>query len=376
MRILLRAAPDLDLWGEFSTEAEGFVAAGSEAELRARTEHPAEDWERARTTGSSAARGDGAFADAGLIVQDAAPVGQRWLPRAHVGDYLDALLADDRERVFQLTQAFDDEPAVTLERFPIGSEVIVLPDRRNAAWIRGQVRAGLDVGELPGGGTIGELLVKLSTNGEVRWFGNDQVIEPRYFSGSSTTTAEQAAATPRAFNVRAATPRRADPEELLLLVDHIPTWQEMRWRERDGHYVAELDGVVRHLHASADGGGYYGATFDLTMEDGARRTLVGPYTSGSWFLNEAFPELGGVVEATATDSAYTLWSRGSGEAIQLTRARLAEIHTQFPELAEQQQSAIAARDRRRADRARAVQNTGDSPPATPPPNRPAPGRQP
>jgi hypothetical protein len=376
MRILLRAAPDLDLWGEFSTEAEGFVAAGSEVQLRAGTEHPAEHWERARSTGSSAARGDGAFDDDGLIVQDAAPVGQRWLPRAHVGDYLGALLADDRERAFQLTQAFDDQPnPVTLERFPIGSEVMVLPEPGSASWMPGQVRAGLDVGALPGGGTVGEQLVKLSTNGEVRWFGDDQIIETRYFSGSWATTTEQAA-TPRALNVRAATPRRADPEELLLLVDRVPSWEDMRWRERDGHYVAELDGIVRHLHASADGGGYYGATFDLTMEDGSRRTLIGPYTSGSWFLNDAFPELGGVVEATATDSAHTLWSRGSGEAIQLTRARLAEIHTQFPELAGQQQSAIAVRDRRRADRVRAVQSSGDPPPETPPQSRPAPGRQP
>jgi hypothetical protein len=44
VRILLRAGRDQDLYGEFSTNAEGFVAAGTEAQLRARTQHPARAW--------------------------------------------------------------------------------------------------------------------------------------------------------------------------------------------------------------------------------------------------------------------------------------------------------------------------------------------
>ena len=65
MRILLRAGCDQDLYGEFSTNAEAFVAAGTEAQLR---------------TGSSCRDRTGAFPDPGLLVRDAGR-GRRWLPR-------------------------------------------------------------------------------------------------------------------------------------------------------------------------------------------------------------------------------------------------------------------------------------------------------
>jgi hypothetical protein len=182
--VLLRAAPDSDLWAVYTTVAEGFGPVGSEAELRARTEFSPAAWERARATGSSAARGDYGFddEDCGLIVQDATPVGQRWLPRAQLADYLRALLADDRERLFQLSQAFADDPApAILERYPVGSPILVRPDRSpDAPWVRGQVRAGLDAGTLPDGASFGRLLVRLSSTGESRWFGA-QWLRDRYY---------------------------------------------------------------------------------------------------------------------------------------------------------------------------------------------------
>ena len=103
MRFLLRAGRDQDLYGEFSTNAAGFLAARTEAQLRARTQHPARAWERARRTGSSRRDGSGAFADPGLLVQDVGR-GRRWLPRARLAHYLRARQADDRERLVLLTE--------------------------------------------------------------------------------------------------------------------------------------------------------------------------------------------------------------------------------------------------------------------------------
>jgi hypothetical protein len=201
---------------------------------------------------------------------------------------------------------------------------------------------------------------------------------------------DERAAAERPFNVRAAAPHVRDPEELLLLVDHIPTWEEMRWRERDGSYVAEQDGCVRYLHAGGDGRGFYGAGFELTMEDGTRRTLIGPYSGAADFVNEAFPELGGVVEAAATDTPFDFASGGGGIAIKLTTARLAEIHAQFPELGERQRATIAERHRERAEHNAAIERRrmeralqiGEGGYSSGPPapggggNRPTPGRNP
>jgi hypothetical protein len=170
----------------------------------------------------------------------------------------------------------------------------------------------------------------------------------------------QQATSGRPFNVRAATPRRGAPETLLLYVDRIPRIEEMRWRERDGHYVAELDGFVSNFAHDPDGQGFYGASFELTMEDGSRRTLVGPFSGGAWAVNEAFPELGGVVEATATDSAFTFDGNFGGMAIKLTTARLAEINASFPQAATLRDTGAGPdpAQERRADRLRWAVGSG------------------
>jgi hypothetical protein len=103
VRILLRAGPGQDLYGEFSTLAEAFLDAGGKAQLRPRTRHPARAWELARRTGSSRPDRLGAFAEPGLLVRDA-EAGRRWLPRERLSDYLRALQAEDRERLLLLTQ--------------------------------------------------------------------------------------------------------------------------------------------------------------------------------------------------------------------------------------------------------------------------------
>jgi hypothetical protein len=103
VRILLRASPSEDLYGEFSTLSEGFTAVGPRGRLRPLTRHSTWAWLRAEQTGSSRHGGVGGFADEGLLVQDAG-AGQRWLPRERLGAYLRALEADDRERLLLLSQ--------------------------------------------------------------------------------------------------------------------------------------------------------------------------------------------------------------------------------------------------------------------------------
>jgi hypothetical protein len=153
----------------------------------------------------------------------------------------------------------------------------------------------------------------------------------------------------RPFNVRVAKPWHGDAEMVFLRGDHIPRVAEMRWRERDGHYVRELDECVFYLSHCSDGQGFHGASFVLPMEDGSQRTEVGPMSGAAEFLNPVFPELGGVVEAVATESDYTLIGNHGGDAVKITASRLAEIHGQFPELAEQRRAAIAERDREIAE---------------------------
>ena len=87
MRILLRGGQGQDLYGEYSTLADAFVAAGGEAQR----------------SGSSRPDRLGAFAQPGLLVRDAGP-GRRWLPRQHLTDYLGAPQAEDRERLLLLTR--------------------------------------------------------------------------------------------------------------------------------------------------------------------------------------------------------------------------------------------------------------------------------
>ena len=153
----------------------------------------------------------------------------------------------------------------------------------------------------------------------------------------------------RPFNVRAAEPDPWHPERLHLQVDHIPRTEELQWRERDGLYVAEMDGYVKRFYDDGTGWGYNGATYELPMEDDTRRSVVGPWSSNAEYVNLVYPELGGVVEASASIGAESFADGCRRFPVAITAARLAEIHAQFPELAERQRTAIAETERERAE---------------------------
>jgi hypothetical protein len=157
--VLLRAAPGQDLYGVFTTVAEGFVDVGPEAELRPRTELTDEHWMRAQATGSSRPDGDGAFDDDGLIVQDAGDQRQRWLPRAQLADYMQALLENDSARRLRLTESLERPGPAILARFRIGSMVLVQPGPGEPE-VLGPVVDGEDPDQV---------MVRLSRD-ECRWF--------------------------------------------------------------------------------------------------------------------------------------------------------------------------------------------------------------
>lgn len=89
----------------------------------------------------------------------------------------------------------------------------------------------------------------------------------------------------------------ANRPELILLVDRIPTSDEMRFTLHDkggtidgGLYFAESGGYCRFFshygNPNVNGGGYGGATFNITMIDGTRKTLHGPWSSNAGEMNE------------------------------------------------------------------------------------------
>jgi hypothetical protein len=164
------------------------------------------------------------------------------------------------------------------------------------------------------------------------------------------TSATGQAEAERPFHVRAAEPdRHGHPEQLHLHVDRIPRADEMRWRERAGLYVAEMDGYVDHLWHDPHGQGFNGQSFGLTMEDGSQRTLVGPMRGGAESVSRVFPEMGGVVNADASVGPDHFASGNCRYTVGITAAKAAEIHAQFPELAEQQRTAVAEWERKVAE---------------------------
>lgn len=88
---------------------------------------------------------------------------------------------------------------------------------------------------------------------------------------------------------------RANRPNIYLLVDVIPTLEEMRFQLHDkgGHidggiYFAENGGYCRFFshHGSGNNGGFGGRTFDITMIDGSPKTLLGPWSSNAGEVNE------------------------------------------------------------------------------------------
>ena len=70
-----------------------------------------------------------------------------------------------------------------------------------------------------------------------------------------------------------------------LLVDHIPKREELVYSEKDGIYYAEKDGYVSFYYYTEPGRGYGGQHYDLNMQSGEKKTLIGPWSSRSGAVN-------------------------------------------------------------------------------------------
>lgn len=122
-KFVMKVDRDRDLYVYWSTVVESPVFIGNREEMLAelateipRGYVPTEDNSpearvaRADENGTSAlyfpppTPQDGAWDDAGQIVEQ-----RGWLPRADLGRFVDALLADDRDAAYAVLQPFEDE---------------------------------------------------------------------------------------------------------------------------------------------------------------------------------------------------------------------------------------------------------------------------
>jgi hypothetical protein len=106
-----------------------------------------------------------------------------------------------------------------------------------------------------------------------------------------------------------------DPE-LKLLVDKIPDHSELKYESKDGLWVAYNNGYVSFYYHSGDDknhGGFGWDTVNITLVDGTKKSLRGPWSSRAGCVNVAFPDRP-VVDVCITDEpadfkrGYTFYS--------------------------------------------------------------------
>lgn len=62
-------------------------------------------------------------------------------------------------------------------------------------------------------------------------------------------------------------------------IDGVPRLDDYRFKKNGSMYYAEKDGAVRFFSYSKPGDGFGGDHFRLTMEDGSKEVLIGPWSS-------------------------------------------------------------------------------------------------
>ena len=70
-----------------------------------------------------------------------------------------------------------------------------------------------------------------------------------------------------------------------ILVDKFPDRKDFRYKEKNGIYYAELEGLVSFFYYRSPGNGYGGQKFSIVMEDGTKKDLIGPWSSRSGAVN-------------------------------------------------------------------------------------------
>ena len=91
-----------------------------------------------------------------------------------------------------------------------------------------------------------------------------------------------------------------------VLVDKMPDIKDLRYKSKNGIYYAELDDYVSFYYYKKPDQGYGGRTFNITMTDGNKKALKGPWSSNSTAVNRYF---GPCHEITITEES-TVWQKG------------------------------------------------------------------
>ena len=100
---------------------------------------------------------------------------------------------------------------------------------------------------------------------------------------------------------------------LQIVVDEIPSREDLRYQHKRSLWFAEKDGYVSFFcwKGPGDDGGYYGSKYTIILEDGSTVTLLGPWSSNSAAMNRNFiPQCLDVAIKTEEDN-FSCWCSGA-----------------------------------------------------------------
>lgn len=104
----------------------------------------------------------------------------------------------------------------------------------------------------------------------------------------------------------------ANSPSLDILVDKMPDLNDLRHRRKGNLYYAELDGYVDFFSYTSPDRGFGGRTFNITMENGEKKALHGPWSSRASVMNSV--GFGPCIDVGITESpqsyerGYTFYS--------------------------------------------------------------------
>jgi len=79
-----------------------------------------------------------------------------------------------------------------------------------------------------------------------------------------------------------------------VIVDNLPKWEDMRFEEHEGLYVAEKEGVVYYIYKqnpSRADDGFGGRRCEIIMKDNSKICWYGGWSSRAGCVNKLFPEI-------------------------------------------------------------------------------------
>lgn len=93
------------------------------------------------------------------------------------------------------------------------------------------------------------------------------------------------------------------PRIVVEVTDH--DFNAFRYEQRDCLYRAELGDIASFFSYCAPGSGFGGHHYHITMLDGSKRTLIGPWSSRPGAINLLFPDREPLVDCVSTRSMCT-----------------------------------------------------------------------